>query len=70
MGSNREKSNISIAILGNLPFLRVTKIILLFDGSNNIFADYNYLPEITVVPANASPINTELHNNLTEKKTQ
>ena len=39
MGSNRENSNIAIATLEKLPFLRVTKIISHFDGSNNIFAD-------------------------------
>jgi len=39
MGSNREKSNIAIAILEKLTLLKVTKIILYFDGSNNIFVD-------------------------------
>ena len=39
MGSNREKSNIAIAILERLPFLKGKKIISHFDGSNNIFAD-------------------------------
>ena len=39
MGNNREKSNIAIAILEKLPFL---KIILHFDGSNNIFVDCSY----------------------------
>ena len=36
MGSNREKSNIAIAILEKLLF---KKIISHFDGSNNIFSD-------------------------------
>ena len=36
MGS---KSNIAVAILEKLPFLRVKKNISQFDGSNNIFAD-------------------------------
>ena len=40
MGSNREKSNIAIAILEKLPFLKVTKIISHFGGSNSIFADF------------------------------
>ena len=35
MGSNREKSNIAIAILEKLPFLKGKKIISYFDGSNN-----------------------------------
>ena len=39
MGSNREKSNIAIAILKKLPFLKGNKIISNFDGSNNILAD-------------------------------
>ena len=39
MGSNREKSNIAIAILGLLPFLKGNKNISHVDGSNNIFAD-------------------------------
>ena len=42
MGSNREKSNIAMAISDKLPFQRVTKIILHFDGSNIIFADCSY----------------------------
>ena len=37
MGSNREKSIIAIAILEKYNFLRVSKIISHFDGSNNIF---------------------------------
>ena len=36
MGSNREKSNIAIAILEKLPFLKGNN----FDGSNNIFVDF------------------------------
>ena len=39
MGSNREKSNIAIAILEKLPFLKGNKIISCFDGNNNISAD-------------------------------
>ena len=39
MGSNREKSNIAIEILGKLPFLKGNKKYFAFDGSNNIFAD-------------------------------
>ena len=39
MGSNGEKSNIAIAILKKLPFLKGNKIILHLGGSNNIFAD-------------------------------
>ena len=39
MGSNREKSNIAIAILKELQFIKDKKIISHFDGSNNIFAD-------------------------------
>ena len=39
MGSNGEKSNIAIAILENLPFLKGNKIISHFDGNNNIFAE-------------------------------
>ena len=46
MGSNREKSNIAIAILEKLPFQRVPKIISHFDGSNNIFADCNVIKKI------------------------
>ena len=38
MGKNREKSNIAIAILEKLPFLKAN-IISHFDGSNNIFTD-------------------------------
>ena len=38
MRSNREKSNIAIAILEKLPVLKDKKIISHFDGSNNIFA--------------------------------
>ena len=38
MGSNREKSNIAIAILEKLSFLKGKKIISHFGGSNNIFA--------------------------------
>ena len=43
--SIRGKSNIAIAILEKLPFLKETKIISHFGGSNNIFADcilYNF----------------------------
>ena len=41
MGSNKEKSNIAMAILEKLPiFKRVTQIILHFDGSNNIRVDW------------------------------
>ena len=43
MGSNRENSNIAIAIYGRLPFLKGIKIISHFDGSNNIFADCKLL---------------------------
>ena len=43
MGSNREQSNIANAILKKLPFLKGTKNISYFDGSNNIFADYTCL---------------------------
>ena len=39
MGSNREKSNIAVAILEKLPFLKGNKIISYFGGSNNIFAE-------------------------------
>ena len=39
MGSNREKSNIAIAILDKWPFLKGNKNYFAFDGSNNIFAD-------------------------------
>ena len=39
MGSNREKFNITIAILKKLPFLKGTKNIMHFDGSNDIFVD-------------------------------
>ena len=39
MGSNKEKSNIAIAILEILPFLKGNKIISHFDGSNNIIVD-------------------------------
>ena len=39
MGSNREKSNIAIAILN---FGRAQKIISYFRGTNNIFVDYTY----------------------------
>ena len=42
MGSNWEKFNIAIALLEKWPFLRVPKIILHFDGSNNNFADCMY----------------------------
>ena len=46
MGSNKEKSNIAIAILEKIPFLKGKQIISYFDGSNNIFADCTY-PEYT-----------------------
>ena len=39
MGSNRENSNIAIAILGKLPFWKGNKIYFAYTGSNNIFAD-------------------------------
>ena len=42
MGINKEKSNIAVAILEILPFLKGTKklfCILMLDGNNNIFAD-------------------------------
>ena len=39
IGSNRTKSNIAIAILEKLPFLKGKKNISHFDGSNNVFAD-------------------------------
>ena len=39
MGSNREKSNIAIAILEKLTFLNGNKNYDAFDGSNNIFTD-------------------------------
>jgi hypothetical protein len=42
MGGNREKFNISIAILEKLPFWKGNKMISHFDGSNNIFADWIY----------------------------
>ena len=42
MGSNREKSNIAIAIFEKLPFLKGKKNISHFDGSNNIFGDYSF----------------------------
>ena len=48
MGSNREKSNIAIAILEKLPFLKGNKKISHFDGSNNIFADCNLTYEETI----------------------
>ena len=44
MGSNREKSNIAIAILEKIPFLKGYKIISHFVGSNNIFADCKCIP--------------------------
>ena len=37
MGSNKEKSNIAIAILEKLRFLKSKKTISHFDGSTNIF---------------------------------
>ena len=37
--SNREKYNIALAILEKLPFLKGTKNISHFNGSNNIFVD-------------------------------
>ena len=40
MGNNREKSNIAIAIMEKLPFLKGNKNISHFDGSNNIFVDF------------------------------
>ena len=39
MGRNREKSNIAIAILEKIPFLKGNNNINYFDGSNNIFVD-------------------------------
>ena len=45
MGSNREKSYIAIAILEKLPFLKGTKIISHFHGSNNIFVDCTVILE-------------------------
>ena len=39
MECNREKSNIAIAILEKLTFFKGKKVISLFDGSNNTFAD-------------------------------
>ena len=39
MGSNREKSNIAIAILEKLSYLKGNKNISHFDDSNNILAD-------------------------------
>ena len=41
MGSNRDKSNIAIAILEKLPFLKGKKKKIHFDGSNNVFGDCN-----------------------------
>ena len=37
MGSKREKSNIAIAILEKITFLKSNKNYFTFDGSNNIF---------------------------------
>ena len=41
MGSNGEKSNVALAILEKLPFVKEGKVRVTshFDGSNNIFAD-------------------------------
>ena len=44
MGSNREKSNIAIAILEKLPFLKGNKNY--FDGSNNIFTDCSIVTNV------------------------
>ena len=41
MGSNREKSNFTIAILEKLPFLKGIINHFAFDGSNNIFVDFS-----------------------------
>ena len=41
MGCNREKSNIAIAILEKLPFLKGNQNNFAF-SSNNIFADCKY----------------------------
>ena len=51
MWSNRKKSNIAIAILEKLPFLKGNKIISHNDGSNNIFADCrsNHIPTIFLI---------------------
>ena len=46
MGSNREKSNIAIAILEKLPSLMSNKNYSLFDGSNNIFVDCTWQHDI------------------------
>ena len=43
MGSNREKSNIAIAMLEKLPFLKGNKNYFTFYGSNNNFADCTLL---------------------------
>ena len=46
MVSNREKSNIAIAILEKLPF---AKIISHFDGSNNMFVDCTLTYDISII---------------------
>ena len=57
MGSNIEKSNITIAILEKLPFLKIKIFFSYFDGSNIIFADCT-LPEQRILLPGAL-MNTE-----------
>ena len=54
MEYNREKSNIAIAILKKLLFLKGKKIISHFGGSNNIFADCNTCFKISFITTHNS----------------
>ena len=60
MGSNREKSNIAIAILEILAFLNFTNTYFAFWVTNNIFVDCN-TPCINITNKRNVKPNSTLH---------
>ena len=61
MGSNREKSNIAIAISKN-EWSDGTIIISYFGGSNNVFADCMYLPLVLLIEPLPVQVEPWTHN--------